>query len=355
MGRRNRWATMLTAAVVAALNLAVSARQSNRPSVWANNFDAVFSIETTGHLYNGTTEQEFGTGFFIDEKGLALTAIHVVFANKENYKEVTVAVSLPGRAGSSAAEIVHVDAANDIALLRVSGMQHGRRVTVGNPSTTPIGTDIDVIGYPLGLGESIVPGAISAKPRANAWQMSAPVNPGTSGAPVFDDELGTAIGLVTAGVTKITRPDGSSYWVEGIKYFVPLDIYSPPGIFADLGRRPITDSDVLTTHEPPRAEPLVFTRGYHVSLEKADHPVLLAPHHHEFTEQLQAEPGYRITGVAGVSEISANHASPPRFSVSPDGHVLTVSVVLTSGPWVDRYRAWYDATILTRQEKESSR
>ncbi len=362
MARPNRAISTLTAGAVATVSITLGARSSNRPSVWANNFDAVFSIEATGHLYNGSSEKETGTGFFITPDGLALTANHVVFTNKDNYKSIEVLVSLPGRAGPLPAKVIHADTINDVALLSISGVQGVRRVRMGEAASTAIGSDVDVIGYPLGLSESIVGGELSAKPKANAWQMSAPVNPGTSGGPVFDDEIGTAIGLVTAGITKVVQPDGSVYWVEGIKYFVPFDAYAIPdgllqgdlsGLIGAMGHLAINESPTLTAPAPSRTEPEIFTRGYQVSFQKSDHPVLLAPHDHEYVELLQAEQGYRITEVIGVSPISVNHASAPRFAISPDGRTLTVRVKLTSGPWIDRYRAWYDATILTRQKRES--
>lgn len=362
-----------TAAAVAAATIVLGARTTNRPNIWNDNFDAVFAIEATGHLYNNTTESEAGTGFFVSDDGLALTANHVVLNSKDNYRSIDVSVRVPGSASAVPAEILDMDAKNDVALLRVTGVQLPRRVTLGTPSHSQIGGDIDVIGYPLTLGESIVAGSISAKPKANAWQMTAPVNPGTSGGPVFDDDDGTVIGLVTSGVTKVTQPDGSYYWVEGIKYFVPLDAYAlpatvsipdftqtqtfppppPPPPLPGQNRQsqPITES-VSRQNREHRGAPQEFTLGYHVSFEKTDHPVLFAPHARQYSADFQAEPGYRLTQIVGVSAISVNHASAPDLSLSPDGKTLTVRVTLTSGPAFDQYRAWYDATIVTRQQRD---
>src|SRR4051812_35881551 len=100
MGGRNRsGATRWLAAAAMTTWLALSASASSPPSIWGNNVDAVLYVETVAELFNGTRETETGTGFLISSDGLALTANHVTFANKDNYKSVTITVRRATRNG----------------------------------------------------------------------------------------------------------------------------------------------------------------------------------------------------------------------------------------------------------------
>ena len=345
-------------AVVAAGLLLASTRSAgigdNCPSIWANNSDAVVFITSQGTMYNGTIETEHGTGFFVSEDGYLLTANHVVFERPANYQKVEISISTNvSGVPSTPASVVDTDPADDIALLKVQG--HFRRVVIGSPSSSPVGAPVDVLGFTLGLPASIVPGIISSKPAANAWQTTAPINLGNSGSPIFSDGDGKVIGVATGGATQQRLPDGSTYLVEGVKYFAPLDVYDFP-VGVGNPHAPLPPNRIAITKLPQfqaetarRGTPATINRAYHVSFEKTDHPVVLAPHSKEFVQIFEAQPGYRITKIDGIFPASANHESSPRAQITADGAQLEFRVTLTSGPLVDQYRAWYDATVLTQQ------
>ena len=326
----------------------------NCPTISANNTDAVVFITAKGTMYNGTVETEHGTGFFVTEDGYLLTANHVIFVRPSNYRtvEIEVSTSFTGTPSMRAA-VVDVDAANDIALLKVQG--HFRRVVLGNPAAAPVGAPVDVLGFMLGQPVSILPGIISSKPKKSAWQTTVPINLGASGSPVFSDADEKVIGIATGGATHYRLPDGSIYFIEGVKYFAPLDVYQfPVGVVAThaplpVDRVAITSMPEFQAETPRRGAPESLTRAYHVSFEKTDHPVLLAPHSREFVETFNAQPGYRFAQILSTVPASANHESSPRATISEDRTRLEFRVTLTSGPLIDQYRGWYDATILTRQ------
>lgn len=108
------------------------------------------------------------------------------------------------------AEIVATDKVNDIAVLKISDNQFsGLGVIPYSVSTrmADVGEDAFVLGYPLtqALGNEIklTNGIISSRTGYQGdiatYQISAPVQPGNSGGPMFDSK-GNVIGIVVAGV-----------------------------------------------------------------------------------------------------------------------------------------------------------
>lgn len=360
--RAPRW--LVTASVT--ISLALSASASSPPSIWGDNVDAVLYVETVGELFNGTTERESGTGFLISPDGLALTANHVTLAKKDNYKSVTIVVKRATRNGPPlAADFVASDTDHDLAVLQVRNLRNARYVTLGKSAPNPIGARVDVMGFPLTFDQSIVDGIISSKPSDALWMTNAALNPGHSGAPVFEEARGTVIGVVTGGAVTATLADGTTLAVDGIKHFVPLDVTSLSKHFAmqswsagglkgvDVEASPTGGGGDLTPPPPPPppglTRPATVPRAYSISVTKDDHPVLLAPHTRQYPLTFRADAGYRIASVERVDVNSANHASKVEYTISADGQQLQVSFSLTSGPVIDQYRAWLDAAVVTRQ------
>lgn len=105
------------------------------------------------------------------------------------------------------ASVVASDKFNDLALLKVEGVTVN---TSGIPysvktSTSEVGEDVFVLGYPLTstMGEEIklTTGVVSSKTGfqgdVSLYQISAPIQPGNSGGPLFDGD-GNVIGIVSA-------------------------------------------------------------------------------------------------------------------------------------------------------------
>jgi serine protease Do len=136
----------------------------------------------------------FGTAFFVSTNGQALTNAHVVEGCEE------VHVDLEGRPG--AARVVARDEKNDLALLAtdlhpVQGANWRLSVRQGE--------DIVVYGFPLtgvlASGGNVVTGNVSALAGigndSRFLQISAPIQPGNSGGPLFDRN-GNVVGIVVA-------------------------------------------------------------------------------------------------------------------------------------------------------------
>ena len=148
---------------------------------------------------------EAGTGFLITHSGLIATNWHVV----ENAKNITVAFRSWG--GAVRADLVVKDKINDLAVLRVSDTSKLQNTCsdlpfqLANSSALALGQPVSTVGYPLtpmlGSNPKFAEGVISSKsglqddPR---WlQISAQVQPGSSGSPLFDRD-GNVVGIVVA-------------------------------------------------------------------------------------------------------------------------------------------------------------
>ena len=133
-----------------------------------------------------------GTGFFLTKSGYVVTNQHVI----DGARSVKVS-SLGGNHNNFyKAEVVVSDKQNDLAIIKI---KDSFPVPTSIPYTfkfasSNIGEDCWVLGYPLiqTMGEDIklTNGIISSKSGFGGniaqYQMSAPVQPGNSGGPVFD-------------------------------------------------------------------------------------------------------------------------------------------------------------------------
>jgi S1-C subfamily serine protease len=108
--------------------------------------------------------------------------------------------------------------------------------SVANLSPTPDGETVFVIGHPEGLRFTLRTGIIS-RMNGTTIQMSAPVSPGNSGGPVFDDR-GNLVGIVTSMVDKQNDPNA-----ENLNFAVRADelLHSSNWDFEKNGRKRLSD------------------------------------------------------------------------------------------------------------------
>ncbi|KWH20303.1 trypsin [Burkholderia ubonensis] len=139
-----------------------------------------------------------GTGFAISTTHV-LTCAHVI----EDMQEIHIA-SLEGR---HRAEPVVVDRRNDLALLRVQGAPVFKQVSFRDGTGCDLGEQVVAMGFPLagltGGGVQVTQGGVSAlfglHNDASLLQFTAPIQPGSSGSPLFDTS-GAVVGMVTSTV-----------------------------------------------------------------------------------------------------------------------------------------------------------
>ena len=161
------------------------------------------------------------TGFAINNKGYIVTNYHVV--DKANTIKVK---GINGNFEKAIeAEIVIEDANNDICVLKVSDSIQGEIPYGLAEKVSEVGKAVYVLGYPLrtSMGDEIklTNGIISSKTGyqsdPTSYQISAPVQNGNSGGPVFDDN-GNIIGIVNA---KHLKAENASYCIK-INYLKTL-------------------------------------------------------------------------------------------------------------------------------------
>ena len=154
---------------------------------------------------NSQPSEWTGTGFAIGNDYI-VTNNHVAGEAKTIYVKGVKGDTNTGYT----AEVVATDKVNDIAILRITDSQFTGFGTIPyavQQRMADVGEDVFVLGYPLtqALGNEIklTNGIISSRTgyqgNIATYQMSAPVQPGNSGGPMFDDK-GNVIGVVVAGV-----------------------------------------------------------------------------------------------------------------------------------------------------------
>ncbi len=119
------------------------------------------------------------------------------------------------------AVVVAVDAAHDMALIRIEDSKFagfGEIPYTIKTDLSEVGGDIFVMGYPMmsTMGEEVklTTGIISSRSGfmgdVSAYQVSAPIQPGNSGGPLFDGN-GDVVGIVNA---KHNKADNAGYAIK---------------------------------------------------------------------------------------------------------------------------------------------
>lgn len=131
------------------------------------------------------------------------------------------------------ATLVAGDAATDIAVIRIEGVNGLRPISLGNSSQVQVGQEVVAVGSPLGLTSTVTQGIVSAKNRPvtaagedgqssviDAIQTDAAINPGNSGGALVDME-GNLIGVpsVIASNSEASEQAGSI----GLGFAIPVN------------------------------------------------------------------------------------------------------------------------------------
>lgn len=127
-------------------------------------------------------ERGLGSGVIVSADGTILTNNHVV----DGADKITV---LMADNKSYEAKVVGTDAPSDLAVLKIEG-EGLPFLTLGNSDNIRVGDIVLAIGNPLGIGQTVTAGIISAKGRRTGLsdgsyedflQTDAPINRGNSG------------------------------------------------------------------------------------------------------------------------------------------------------------------------------
>lgn len=185
----------------------------------------------------------YGSGVVVSDAGDIVTNAHVI----NNCARIRIQPS------GLTVRMVAKDARNDLALLRADSaglppvkLRSGRNVRLGD--------DIIAIGYPLkgvlSSGAVVTSGIVNAMSGLNddtsAFQISATVQPGSSGGPIFD-RSGNLVGIVRARLLSTARanPQNVNFGINLATLTNFLDSHSINYQTAQLSGKPAETADLV--------------------------------------------------------------------------------------------------------------
>jgi serine protease Do len=155
---------------------------------------AEIAARSTPSVVSVRTEQSLGTGFVVGQDGLIATNLHVIAGN------ANITVTLSDHREFQVVEIWNGDRQRDLVVMRIQARKLPV-IPLGDSDNIHPGDSIVAIGHPLGLEDTVSNGLVSAVRKLDkgltVLQISAPIAPGSSGGPIFNDH-GEVIGVATA-------------------------------------------------------------------------------------------------------------------------------------------------------------
>ncbi len=158
------------------------------------------------------TPTGLGSGFVAAANGKIATNYHVI----RGATKASIVTS--DRVEHEDVEVIALDEAHDVAILRI-GARQLQPLTLGDSSLVKAGEHVVAIGNPLGLGSTVSDGLLSAirdLPQLTVLQISAPISPGSSGGPVFNDRgevIGVSTFLLSGG--------------QNLNFAIPINVVKP--------------------------------------------------------------------------------------------------------------------------------
>ncbi|HIY87141.1 MAG TPA: serine protease [Candidatus Bacteroides pullicola] len=174
-------------------------------TIWKSDEDFYLKMYPTSKNVGTISQQErwSGTGFALNN-GYIVTNYHVI----ENAKSISIQGIKGDFTSKYNATVIATDRYNDLAILQISDNNFNGFGAIPykvKTSVSEVGEEVFVLGYPLTstMGDEIklTTGVISSKTGfqgdVSLYQISAPIQPGNSGGPLFDNK-GNLIGVVSA-------------------------------------------------------------------------------------------------------------------------------------------------------------
>ena len=162
--------------------------------------------------------QVTGSGFFITTDGYFVTNQHVVDSAKKVAIRTVNGKTYP-------AEIVRVDTANDLAILKAEGtfralpVQTSQNVRRGDKVFTLGFPNTDVQGVEPKYTEGVISSLTGIRDEPNNFQISVSLQPGNSGGPLISS-LGNVVGIVAAKLSAAAMVKSGRSLPENVNYAV---------------------------------------------------------------------------------------------------------------------------------------
>ncbi len=149
-----------------------------------------------------------GSGFVASPDGTVITNYHVIrgaYSGKAVFQNGSTADVL-GVLGYSSTQ--------DLAAIRLN-VSPAEPLELGDSDRVEVGDRVIAIGSPLGLQNTISDGLVSAL-RGGQIQTSAPISPGSSGGPFFN-QRGQVIGVAVSSISE----------AQNLNFVVPINLAKP--------------------------------------------------------------------------------------------------------------------------------
>ncbi len=162
-------------------------------------------------------QRGLGSGVMVTTDGYILTNNHVVDGSDDIKVDLTDDRTL-------SAKVVGTDKASDLALLKVNGTDF-KALPLGNSDNVQVGDVVLAVGNPMGIGQTVTMGIISAKGRSTGpgdgsyedfLQTDAPINHGNSGGALVNMK-GELVGINSQ---ILSNTDGNI----GIGFSIPVNM-----------------------------------------------------------------------------------------------------------------------------------
>ena len=171
-----------------------------------------------------------GSGIIISKLGHIVTNYHVI----EDANDIEVEFILNDEVQKFNAEIVQVDKVNDLAIIKIVDINFDGVDELPynfKTRTSDVGTKVYAFGYPMALTAmgkeiKITDGIISSKSGFDGdittYQITAPIQGGNSGGPLFD-EKGNLLGINSSGID-VKVADNVAYTIKSSYILNLIDV-----------------------------------------------------------------------------------------------------------------------------------
>jgi len=207
-GARDSYADVVGVAAPAVVTIRTTGKARVSPTAFDGQFQGqdpddlfrrFFGDQFPGRGQRGTPrmprQRALGSGVIVTTDGYILTNNHVV----ENADEIKVDLNDDR---TVTAKLVGTDKPSDLALLKIDS-SNLHPIAVGNSDAVKVGDVVLAVGNPLGVGQTVTMGIISAKGRStnvgdggyeDFLQTDAPINHGNSGGALVNTK-GELVGI----------------------------------------------------------------------------------------------------------------------------------------------------------------
>jgi serine protease Do len=242
----------------------------------------------TGDPYDRIVSGGMGTGVLMNKEGDIITAAHVI----SNASEIEIVYK---NGETSSASIEAISNVGDVALLRANIIpKDAVFAKFGDSDKVEIGSDIFVIGFPMGLNYSLSRGVISGfhkqelkigkGRRMEFFQTDASINTGNSGGPMFNFK-GEVIGIVSSILTQSGGFEGIGFAAtsnlakqllyKGDKFWFGVDGTLLSGTLAEILNIPQEGGLLVTNVTPNSPAYFLGLRGGYLRAKIADQEVFV--------------------------------------------------------------------------------